>query len=1279
MSGYISMDSVSDIKLNGVDVEKIAQGVNTLWEKNVIEPFNVKNISQSVATVDWNTGADNRNLQYSEDKTNWTNVPYANNKYSITIPVGKKYYFQGNSTNFGGWWGSDQDVEISGYVLSLHYPTMEIPVNQTVRYYHLFTKNDNGTLDGKLHFDFSKLKIPGRLGSDGCAWMFYGCSSVTELNYDIFYDPDDNYTVGAWGFGSMFRDCVNLTRIEGFTVGKFGSLAQWRELEATFSGCTSLEYVWDGLFDTTVTPSTCYFRDYTCTGMFDRCISLTHPPKLPSVRGGTAFDSMFSGCTSLTTSATQRILPTYNGIGTQDGEYSNAGIFQGMFRGCTGLTSMHDLSSYTMGSYGYQYFYQMYYGCTGITSIDAEKMPGGVATANCFSGMFANCTGITTIPSGFIKPTNVAESCYQSMFEGCTNLTTIPSGLLPAMTMAKNCYHSMFRSTTRLANVPYDLLPATTVAEGCYTLMFQYSNHGFTGLHLGATDLGTSAFANWIFFDCPISQLEVDFKEWTSATTDWVLRTSNRGTFTKYEALPEIYDTSHIPVGWTVVNKYASESPTITHDASNVIIVNNTYNSGGVIYYTTDGSTPTNASSVYSQPFPAVLGQTIKAICIYHDIVSDVASWTVAATQLTEPAIYGIPSQVTIINKDTSGVGTVYYTTDGTTPTSASTLYTQPFAVTDGATVKAICMNDNGYLLYNNSNVVTYEVHNYEQLSYIHNQSIQNNPPLIYAIDTGVVMDDTIKFRYKGKFVGSGSNNVIVGDIGSSTNNSDRLRLYFDGGNVQLDWGDGTSGSYRHGNAYYDFGGHPDMDLTCGNLYSYDNFSSTTLFNTTQGNYMFGKTMKVDCSCFWLQSLQIWKTIGGVETLVFDGVAAEQNGTCGLFDRVTKNLCTNSNITIVGEPYHIYFEDRSGAANTITCTKTGDQVEWLNLQYSTDERNWANWNLTQTLTIPANGRVYLRGSNTIGFGKDNSNYHSFTCSGNYALGGDLFSIMDDSLFAYPSRFGSRTFNGSTTLVDISQLVFGNKYILGTTFTWMFQNCSALTSLPSEIGLSYSPSIDFATHTSHFTQMFQTDPIANFPRFPNITTIGRDGMYRIAQSNVGTPNTNLTYVDLSNITTLYYRALYQAFQYASNLEVVKIGISAWPDFVDSTASDYNATFEWLYGVHPTGVFCKNSTLPVMRGDNYIPNNWSIADLNGKLYDPVITNTNNTITIAEGGGGSSSTIYYTTDGSDPDTTSNVYSSPFSVLAGTVIKTFADYTPTGSNVPLITHSNITTYTVQ
>ena len=372
------------------------------------------------------------------------------------------------------------------------------------------------------------------------------------------------------------------------------------------------------------------------------------------------------------------------------------------------------------------------------------------------------------------------------------------------------------------------------------------------------------------------------------------------------------------------------------------------------------------------------------------------------------------------------------------------------------------------------------------------------------------------------------------------------------------------------------------------------------------------------------------------------------------------------------EPNYFYFEDRSGAANSITCTKTGSDTQWLELEYSTDKQTWSNWDLTQNLTIPANGKVYLRGNNTLGFGKDNSNYNTFTCTGNYAVGGGLWSILQDNTAVYDNRFGSRTFNGSTTLVDISNLDFGEIPMKPLSFTWMFQNCTSLVSIPSEIGVSYYTGTDLTGTNSQFIQTFQTCPIANFPVFSNITAFSKQMLYRVCQQTTASPNTSLKYLDFSNITTLYNSALYQSFSHCQALEVVKIGISAWADFVDSTATDYNATYQWLGDVHSTGVFCKNSTLPVMRGSNYIPNNWSIADLNGKLYAPVITNTNNTITIAEAEGGASCQIYYTTDGTTPTPQNGtLYTQPFNVGSGVTVRAIAHYAGTRSD--LITDSDV------
>jgi hypothetical protein len=133
--------------------------------------------------------------------------------------------------------------------------------------------------------------------------------------------------------------------------------------------------------------------------------------------------------------------------------------------------------------------------------------------------------------------------------------------------------------------------------------------------------------------------------------------------------------------------------------AQNVSLSDST--GGATIYYTTNGSTPTTSSTVYSGPIPVSSGTvTIEAIgAASGDTNSNVASatYTIAvvqqqvATPTFSPAGGTYTSAQNVSLSDSTGGATIYYTTNGSTPTTSSTVYSGPIPVSSGTvTIEAI-------------------------------------------------------------------------------------------------------------------------------------------------------------------------------------------------------------------------------------------------------------------------------------------------------------------------------------------------------------------------------------------------------------------------------------------------------------------------------------------------------------------------------------------------------------------------------------------------------------
>jgi len=132
--------------------------------------------------------------------------------------------------------------------------------------------------------------------------------------------------------------------------------------------------------------------------------------------------------------------------------------------------------------------------------------------------------------------------------------------------------------------------------------------------------------------------------------------------------------------------------------ASGQLVTMTAGESGSTIYYTTDGSNPGTAAGgstkAYTAPFAITGNTTVKALAVdAFGNSSAVATRTYTVLDTTPPVVtvnppagsYPANQQITLTANETA---TIYYTTNGSTPTTASTKYTAPIILNGPLTLK---------------------------------------------------------------------------------------------------------------------------------------------------------------------------------------------------------------------------------------------------------------------------------------------------------------------------------------------------------------------------------------------------------------------------------------------------------------------------------------------------------------------------------------------------------------------------------------------------------------
>lgn len=166
------------------------------------------------------------------------------------------------------------------------------------------------------------------------------------------------------------------------------------------------------------------------------------------------------------------------------------------------------------------------------------------------------------------------------------------------------------------------------------------------------------------------------------------------------------------------------------------------------IYYTLDGSAPTDSSTLYTGPIQISKDMQVRAVSYVDDFLhSSIVTKNYIIDNTVKPlstnyetGIYNSQLQVSL-HSDTPNVE-IYYTLDGSTPTTSSTLYTGSISVEETSNIRAIAFK--GGLYHSEELVLNYQINKPLELPEV---SVSDNTDGTKQVSLSTTIDDgTIYF-----------------------------------------------------------------------------------------------------------------------------------------------------------------------------------------------------------------------------------------------------------------------------------------------------------------------------------------------------------------------------------------------------------------------------------------------------------------------------------------------------------------------------------------------------
>ena len=438
--------------------------------------------------------------------------------------------------------------------------------------------------------------------------------------------------------------------------------------------------------------------------------------------------------TKYTAPVTISVASTLKAIATA-ANLTNSAVASGVYTIQTGTAAARPSFGPAPGTYATPQNVSMFSTTAGATIYYTTDGSTPTSTSNKYTGP-VNVSTTTTLKAIATAP-NFTNSTVSSATYTIQNTATASPTFSPVAGTYSSTQQVTITSTTSGATIYYTTDGSTpTTASNKYTAPVTISatttlkaiatapNLVNSALTTGVYTIQTAAAASPTFSPAAgtySSTQQVTISSTTSATiyytTDGSTPTTASNTYTapvtisttttlKAIATATNLANSAVTSGVYTIQTAAAAAPIFspapgTYSIAQQVTITTT-TSGATIYYTTDGSTPTTASTQYTGPVTISTAATLQAMATAPNLANSAISsgvYTIQTASAARPSFSPAPGtytgSVTVSIFSTTAGATMYYTTDGTTPTSASNKYTGPVTLTATTTLKAIATAPN--------------------------------------------------------------------------------------------------------------------------------------------------------------------------------------------------------------------------------------------------------------------------------------------------------------------------------------------------------------------------------------------------------------------------------------------------------------------------------------------------------------------------------------------------------------------------------------------------------